>query len=95
MATSDVWVVPPQGRVVIDSRGNTKWEWPSRDDPFGSRDALNSMDASELRIVEPTEIHRCSRPWMHESERPSKEYLPDRSLPKKEKPAPGIPYRPR
>jgi len=74
MEASDVWLVPPHGRVVFDERGNSRWQWPSEDDPFGKQDGLGEMDASELRIVEPSEIRRCSRPWLHESERPSKEY---------------------
>jgi len=74
MEASDVWLVPPHGRVVFDERGNSRWQWPSEDDPFAKQDRLGDMDANELRIVEPSEIRRCSRPWLHESERPAKEY---------------------
>ena len=74
LGASDVWLVPEHGRVVFDERGNSSWQWPSDADPFVKQDRLSEMNANDLRIVEPGEIRRCSRPWLHESERPSKEY---------------------
>jgi hypothetical protein len=69
---SDVWLVPSNGRVVFDERGNSTWQWPSMDDPFSRHQSLADTDASTLSIVEPSEIHRSQRPWLHESERRSR-----------------------
>jgi hypothetical protein len=69
---SDVWMVPSNGRVVFDERGNSTWQWPSLDDPFAQQRSLDDVDASSLSIVEPSEIRRSQRPWLHESERPER-----------------------
>ena len=65
---SDVWLVPRNGRVVFDARGNSSWQWPG-DDPFSEQDRLQTMDATDLRIAEPVEIRRTHLPWVHERER--------------------------
>jgi hypothetical protein len=65
---SDVWLVPRNGRVVFDARGNSSWQWPG-DDAFSEQDRLQTMDAADLRIAEPVEIRRTHLPWVHESER--------------------------
>jgi hypothetical protein len=72
--SSDLWLVPRTGRVVIDERGNSIWQWPTSDDPFAQHDRLKEMKAADLRVVEPGEIRRSRLPWVHESERPAKEY---------------------
>ena len=66
---SDVWLVPKNGRVIFDDRGNSVWQWPGQDDPFGAHSRLEDMNAADLSIAEPTEIRRSRLPWMHESER--------------------------
>jgi len=79
-AESDVWLVPSNGRVVIDERGNSVWQWPASDDPFAQQDRLQDMNAADLRVVEPSEIRRSRLPWVHESERPAKEYRAGNSI---------------
>jgi hypothetical protein len=66
---SDIWLVPRNGRVVFDARGNSSWQWPGDGDPFAEQDNASNMDAADLRIAEPTEIRRSQLPWLHESER--------------------------
>jgi len=73
---SDVWLTPAKGRVVFDARGNSVWQWPSQEDPFSPQDAARHMDAAELRVVEPSEIHRSEWPWLHETERPARDVEP-------------------
>ncbi len=70
---SDVWLVPRNGRIIFDERGNSVWQWPNSDDPFAEHDRTREMKAEDLRIVEPGEIRRSRLPWVHESERPAKE----------------------
>lgn len=72
---SDVWLVPRNGRVVVDERGNSVWQWPQSDDPFAQNDRLQEMNPDDLRVVEPVEIRRSRLPWVHESERPAKEVV--------------------
>jgi hypothetical protein len=71
---SDLWLVPRTGRVVFDERGNSTWQWPGQGDPFVEHGSLESMNAADLRIVEPAEIRRSKLPWTHDSERPAREY---------------------
>lgn len=78
---SDVWLTPAKGRVVFDARGNSVWQWPSQDDPFGQQDALSQMSAGDLRVVEPAEVHRSQLPWLHETERPAHDYRPHNVAP--------------
>jgi hypothetical protein len=66
---SDVWLTPANGRVVFDERGKTTWQWPEADDPFASQSSASDFDAANLSIIEPSEIRRSQRPWLHESER--------------------------
>jgi hypothetical protein len=73
---SDVWLVPRSGRVVFDARGNSSWQWPGDGDPFAEQDRLQTMDAADLRIAEPVEIRRTQLPWVHESERVARAYVP-------------------
>jgi hypothetical protein len=71
---SDVWLVPRNGRVVFDERGNSSWQWPGDGDPFAEHDSLHKMNPADLRIAEPVEIRRSSLPWVHERERPAREF---------------------
>jgi hypothetical protein len=71
--SSDVWLTPRSGRVVFDERGNSRWQWPSADDPFADHGA-HEMNAADLRIVEPVEIRRSSLPWVYERERAAREF---------------------
>jgi hypothetical protein len=71
---SDVWLVPRNGRVVFDERGNSSWQWPTEGDPFAEH-GLDSMKAADLRIAEPVEIRRSSLPWVYERERPAREFM--------------------
>jgi len=72
--SADLWLAPRNGRVVFDARGNSRWQWRASDDPFVQQD-LQQMNAADLRIVEPGEIRRSQMPWVHERERPAKEFL--------------------
>ena len=77
---SDVWLTPRNGRVVFDERGNSVWQWPGSDDPFAEHGSVQSMNAADLAIVEPSEIRRRQLPWVHESERPERLYRNPRSI---------------
>ena len=74
LAASDIWLVPRNGRVVFDARGNSTWQWPGQDDPFSEHGSLDVMNAADLRIAEPNEIRRSQLPWVHESERSAREF---------------------